>query len=272
MSLRRSPTRTPALLAANRLNARKSTGPRTPEGKRRAAFNALRHGRRAETLQRFLAQAASAPPPREAAELLGLYRALHAALLPDPQNERQMRYVRRCTVLAWTAKRRLARLAASRRWRAFQFAASAGVFPVPLRMRIKRAAWRVTVSLWMRRGRGHAHCRVRPACGWQEGRARLHAGVTVTSSMRHPVEGYSCLEELPPGIAPRVVFRTKPESYRKQEGSVNVITISKARGRNHNPAVDSGLDWAIARGMEKAKHLVRGLGAALLRRMRETAP
>jgi len=44
MSLRRPPTRTPALLAANRANAQKSTGPRTPEGKNRVALSALRHG------------------------------------------------------------------------------------------------------------------------------------------------------------------------------------------------------------------------------------
>jgi hypothetical protein len=31
-------------LAANRANARRSTGPRTPEGKRRSRANALKHG------------------------------------------------------------------------------------------------------------------------------------------------------------------------------------------------------------------------------------
>ena len=44
MSLRKSPARTPALLAANRANARKSTGPCTLQGKVRVALGALRHG------------------------------------------------------------------------------------------------------------------------------------------------------------------------------------------------------------------------------------
>jgi hypothetical protein len=45
MPLRKSPVRTPALIAANRANARKSTGPRTPCGKARISLNALKHGR-----------------------------------------------------------------------------------------------------------------------------------------------------------------------------------------------------------------------------------
>ena len=35
---------TPAQLAANRRNAQRSTGPKTPAGKARSARNALRHG------------------------------------------------------------------------------------------------------------------------------------------------------------------------------------------------------------------------------------
>lgn len=54
MPLRKSPTRTPALLAANRANARKSTGPRTPQGKARSAFNGLKHGGRAVVLKKRL--------------------------------------------------------------------------------------------------------------------------------------------------------------------------------------------------------------------------
>src|SRR3974390_3127627 len=44
MALRKSPLRTAALLAANRANAKKSTGPSTPRGKARVALNPLQHG------------------------------------------------------------------------------------------------------------------------------------------------------------------------------------------------------------------------------------
>ncbi len=44
MSLVKSVTLTPAKLAANRANARRSTGPRTPQGQQRTRLNALKHG------------------------------------------------------------------------------------------------------------------------------------------------------------------------------------------------------------------------------------
>ena len=57
MSLRRSPRLTPAVLAANRANARKSTGPRSERGKARAGLNGLKHGRYAVDLAQRLARA-----------------------------------------------------------------------------------------------------------------------------------------------------------------------------------------------------------------------
>jgi hypothetical protein len=56
MSLRRRPTVTPALLAANR---RKSTGPRTVEGKNRIVLNALKEGRHARNFDENLRRAKS---------------------------------------------------------------------------------------------------------------------------------------------------------------------------------------------------------------------
>jgi hypothetical protein len=54
VSLRKSPTRTPALLAANRRNAQKSTGPRTARGKAWSRLNRLKHGGDSPEYQFFL--------------------------------------------------------------------------------------------------------------------------------------------------------------------------------------------------------------------------
>jgi hypothetical protein len=59
VSLRKPPTVTPALLAANRANARKSTGPRTAEGKNRIVLNALKEGRHARNFGESLRRAKS---------------------------------------------------------------------------------------------------------------------------------------------------------------------------------------------------------------------
>jgi len=50
---RKSPIRTPELLAANRANGRKSSGLRTAAGKVHARLNRLRHGRRSPLFARF---------------------------------------------------------------------------------------------------------------------------------------------------------------------------------------------------------------------------
>ncbi len=51
MPLRKSPTLTPAMLEANRRNARKLTGPRTARGKAQTRMNALRSGERSAIYQ-----------------------------------------------------------------------------------------------------------------------------------------------------------------------------------------------------------------------------
>ena len=55
MPLRRSPNHTPEFLAAQRSNALKSTGPRTPKGKAGVRLNALKHGERSVRFARYLA-------------------------------------------------------------------------------------------------------------------------------------------------------------------------------------------------------------------------
>jgi len=57
MSLRKSPVRTPAFLAACRANAQKSTGPRTPRGKGQIVLNALKHGRYCKSFRENLIKA-----------------------------------------------------------------------------------------------------------------------------------------------------------------------------------------------------------------------
>ncbi len=61
MSLRKSPTLTPALLASNRCNAKKSTGPRTARGKAFLRLSRFRHGHRSPEYISFVKALADAP-------------------------------------------------------------------------------------------------------------------------------------------------------------------------------------------------------------------
>ena len=68
------PTTSPARVAANRLNAQKSSGPRTPEGKARSRANAVKHG---------LTGAGIALPTEDAVAVEGRFAALQTELGPS---------------------------------------------------------------------------------------------------------------------------------------------------------------------------------------------
>ena len=76
-----SPMASDAKIQANRRNALRSTGPRTPEGKRRSSLNAIRHG--------LLAQAVVLPEEDER-EFLRLRRDLWADFQPVGAMEEQL--------------------------------------------------------------------------------------------------------------------------------------------------------------------------------------
>jgi len=80
MSLRKSPTLMPARLAANRRNARKSTGPRTARGKGQSRMNSLRTGGRSRFMHDLYLTLLDAPPyavDRVAQALLTPEQAMH---------------------------------------------------------------------------------------------------------------------------------------------------------------------------------------------------
>src|SRR6516225_2677741 len=84
-------------VAANRQNAKNSTGPRTEAGKRRSRRNALRHGLTAETVIGVHEDAAA-------------YRALQRALNADyrPQTNFETELIGRLVSLLWRLRRAVA--------------------------------------------------------------------------------------------------------------------------------------------------------------------
>ncbi|MGC9997175.1 MAG: hypothetical protein ABSE79_17795 [Terriglobia bacterium] len=67
MSLRKSPILAPALLASNRRNAKKSTGPRTARGKAWSRLNHMREGWRSPEYISLITALFNAPPGRAGA-------------------------------------------------------------------------------------------------------------------------------------------------------------------------------------------------------------
>jgi hypothetical protein len=85
---------TPAKAEANRCNAQRSTGPRTPEGKEVARWNALRHGLTAET---------TVLPDEDAECYEALRTRLHAEL--EPAGALECFLVDRIAAGAWRLRR-----------------------------------------------------------------------------------------------------------------------------------------------------------------------
>ena len=81
-------------IAANRRNARKSTGPRTAEGKSRSSLNALRHGLRARTI------ILPAEDPEEYQALLGSFEAHY-----QPENPPEYSLVEEMANAEWKLRR-----------------------------------------------------------------------------------------------------------------------------------------------------------------------
>ena len=81
-------------IAANRENAKKSTGPRTLNGKRKSRRNAVRHGLTAETVIDVLEEAAD-------------YEALAAAINADfrPATNFELQLIARLISLLWRLRR-----------------------------------------------------------------------------------------------------------------------------------------------------------------------
>jgi hypothetical protein len=86
----------PARLAANRRNAARSTGPRTPRGQRRSSLNALKHG----ILSR---QLVAVDTPADQA----LFRALHRSLVAElyPVGVVEILLVERIASCLWRLRR-----------------------------------------------------------------------------------------------------------------------------------------------------------------------
>src|SRR5215472_5097629 len=154
MPLRKSPRRTRALLAANRANARKSTGPRTLAGKGHSSWNALRHGRRAHASCRLIPVAA-----HDLKAFTDFYFKLHDAIIPADSLAGEQTVLNKA-LEAWKVKCVLDRWI-DRQTEEDWLVLAAGAVPPPSfwRLKLRRPGlsapgWTVTISVWLRWGRG----------------------------------------------------------------------------------------------------------------------
>jgi len=147
--LRKSPTRTEAFLAANRRNALKCTGPRTPEGKARSSLNGLRNGRYVQGL-------------REKLETAGLRsgRALYDQIRSEiittfkVEDPLELKQVDRVATMVWCLAWRAGIFGTKPRSPLFPSASSPLYFQrPPARSRMKNHWLRIGLAYWVQRRR-----------------------------------------------------------------------------------------------------------------------
>ncbi len=152
MPLRKSPTRTIAFLAANRANARKSTGPRTARGKARVALNRLQHGRYANRLREKLLRTGESESARQyrwfRSEIARAFGWREGAL-----KDRQERDLECLTAFVWAKAHRKPEAGSKPECPLFSEVNWAPCTSVPLRIRI--ANWHIRAGLifWRQRGK-----------------------------------------------------------------------------------------------------------------------
>ena len=249
MSLRRSPRRTPAFLAANRANAQKSTGPRTESGKQRSAANAFRTGTR--TTPAFWTRGVSR---RELAEFQALRDTLDLALSAGSEGQK---LVGIATRLAWSvrryAERQLRTLPPEKR-RLIENR----LVPVARcwHRAIPRPGWKVTMTVLVRRGR-RRRCDLSliPPVGavrMPEPRpARAHVITRVTCT------GHPLFNRGPEGVAlstkpgaKRPEIRRNPEYAGKQEIYKNIAPNANWRGIAGRPRAQARSAAGAAPGVD----------------------
>ena len=154
MPLRRSPVRTPALLVANRANAQKSTGPRTPQGKARVSFNSFKHGRYAALPEELAERLLRARYCREAA----LYRQVRWKIgqVFRPQSQSGWRRLDQLSAWVWCFRTRLgqsgAKLGAKPECALFSAVKMARLIS-RTRIRVEDPFRRIGVVFWVQRRR-----------------------------------------------------------------------------------------------------------------------
>ena len=150
MPLRKSPVRTPALLAANRANAQKSTGPRTPQGKARVSFNAFKHGRYAARPEELAERLLRAGCHREAA----LHRQVRWQIRQvfRPQAQASWRRLDQLSAWIWCFRTRLRRLGSKPESSLFSDGEAPRVTS-RTRIRVEDPYRRIGVVFWVQRRR-----------------------------------------------------------------------------------------------------------------------